>query len=272
MSPYLFCNNEIKLHYSFISTFCISWHWRQKPDWPHWPWWQHSCCGGKRSSCSHPSRLQLGAPGCVWSPLCPWGRCGDSWCGRHGPPQNKEWSPADHRTATPVNYTWHWSARRLGKQSVELQGQRETDPEWHFHIFTPPDLHLVIVCSNVLKVLLRDWEESSSKSWCSEIYIRFIQTKAEPTTWWVKPTCWCSLLYRVGFILSQLLCILGDRLPAKRQAPVKVTTIKSAVGGHWLMELKAVEVYGGDFWTNYSSGFFNDATQQGLQPTMKTLT
>lgn len=48
---------------------------------------------------------------------------------------------------------------------------KETDSEWHLHIFTAPDLHLVIVCSNVFKVFLRDREETSGKRGCSESFM-----------------------------------------------------------------------------------------------------
>lgn len=80
------------------------------------------------------------------------------------------------------------------------------------------------------------------------------------------------LLYRASFILAQLLCILWDCLPAKSQAPVKVPSVVSAVGGHRPVELEAAEVNGGDFWTHNSSGLFNNAGQQGLEPSWPTLT
>lgn len=79
----------------------------------------------------------------------------------------------------------------------------------------------------------------------------------------MKPTR-SFLLYRVGFILAQLLRILRDCLPAESQAPVKVTSIKSAASGNRLVELKGVEVNGGDLWTDYGSGFLNNPGQQGL--------
>lgn len=79
----------------------------------------------------------------------------------------------------------------------------------------------------------------------------------------MKPR-WSFLLYWVGFIFPQLLCILRDCLPAESQTPVKVTAVVSAAGGHRLVELKAVEINGSDLWTNHSSGLFNNAGQQGL--------
>lgn len=79
------------------------------------------------------------------------------------------------------------------------------------------------------------------------------------------------LLYRIGFVLAQPLCILGYRLPTKSQAPVKVASVVGAAGGRRLVELKGVEVNGGDLWTDHSSGFFNNAGQQRFEPTMETL-
>ena len=151
---------------------------------------------------------------------------------------------------------------------------KETDPKWHLHIFTTPDLHLVIICSNVFKVLLWDWEKTPGKSRCSEIFqdrYKSYKCLKDSGCSEVKATQ-SLLLYRVGFILAQPFRILRDRFPAESQAPVKVTSVESAVGGNRLVELKGVEVNGADLWTNHSSGFFNNAGQQGLQPTMETLT
>lgn len=39
----------------------------------------------------------------------------------------------------------------------------DTDPEGHLHILTPPDLHLVVVRSNVFKVLFGDGEEAAGE-------------------------------------------------------------------------------------------------------------
>lgn len=86
----------------------------------------------------------------------------------------------------------------------------------------------------------------------------------------MKPTR-SFLLYRVGFILAQSLRILRNRLPAESQAPVKVTSVESAVCRHRPVELEGVKVNGGDLRTNHCSGFLNDAGQQGLEPTMETL-
>lgn len=76
----------------------------------------------------------------------------------------------------------------------------------------------------------------------------------------MKPIC-SSLLYRVGLILAKPLCIFGNWLPAESQAPVEVTTVGGAIGGHRLVKLKGVEVNGGDFWTNHCSGLLDDACQ-----------
>lgn len=73
-----------------------------------------------------------------------------------------------------------------------------------------------------------------------------------------------TLLYRVGFIFAQLLCILRNLFPAETQAPVEVASVGSTVGGRRLVEAKGVEVNSGNFWTNHSSGFLNNAGQQGL--------
>lgn len=43
-----------------------------------------------------------------------------------------------------------------------------TDPEGHLHVLTAPDLHLVVVWSNVFKVLLWDGEEATGESGSSE--------------------------------------------------------------------------------------------------------
>ena len=151
---------------------------------------------------------------------------------------------------------------------------KETDPEWHFHIFSSPDLHLVIVCTNVFKVFLWDWEETSSKSRrpgsLTGRYKSFRHLK------WlgvfqVKPT-WSFLLYRVSFILAQPLGIIWDSLPAESQAPVKVPSVGSPVAGHRPLEIEVVEVNGGDLGTHHSSGLFNNTGQQGLEPSRPTLT
>lgn len=75
----------------------------------------------------------------------------------------------------------------------------------------------------------------------------------------MKPTR-TFLLYRVGFVLAQLLGVLGNPLPAEGQAPVKVTSVVGAVGRHWLVEVKVVEVNGGDLGANHSSGLLNNAS------------
>lgn len=84
-------------------------------------------------------------------------------------------------------------------------------------------------------------------------------------------TTWSILLYRVGFVLAQPLCIFWYRLPAKSQAPVEVPSVVRSVSGHRTVELKAVEVYGGDLWANYSRGLLNNAGQKWLKPTMEAL-
>lgn len=70
-----------------------------------------------------------------------------------------------------------------------------------------------------------------------------------------------SLLHRVGLILAKPLCIFGNWLPAEGQAPVEVSTVGGPIGGHRLVELKGVEVNGGDFWTNHCGGLLDDAGQ-----------
>lgn len=82
----------------------------------------------------------------------------------------------------------------------------------------------------------------------------------------------CSLLYRVGLIFAQLLCVLWDRLPAERQAPVKVAAVISAVSGHGLVKLKRVQVNWADLWTDHSSGLLHNTSQQRLQPAVEALT
>lgn len=114
---------------------------------PLWPWLQRYCCGDSRSSCSRPSRPQPGGLGCEWWPLCPWGRCGGFWCGRHGPPQSKGWSRADPHTATPANHIWcglifkllTW--RRRVELRVEVQTKRRTLKD--ISTFSPPQISIL---------------------------------------------------------------------------------------------------------------------------------
>lgn len=44
----------------------------------------------------------------------------------------------------------------------------DTDPEGHLHVLPAPDLHLVVVRSNVFKVLLGDGEEATGEGGSSE--------------------------------------------------------------------------------------------------------
>lgn len=50
-----------------------------------------------------------------------------------------------------------------------------TDPERHLHVFSTPDLHLVVVRPDVLKVLLRDREEATRKSRRSRMFMGQIE-------------------------------------------------------------------------------------------------
>lgn len=40
-------------------------------------------------------------------------------------------------------------------------------PKRHFNILSSPDLHLLIIAPNVIKIIFRDREQSSSECWCS---------------------------------------------------------------------------------------------------------
>lgn len=72
------------------------------PHSPPLPFLQHFGCAGSRSFCNRPSTPQPAAPGYEWWRRFLWGTCEGSWCGKHGPPQNKGWSRAAPRTATPA--------------------------------------------------------------------------------------------------------------------------------------------------------------------------
>lgn len=45
----------------------------------------------------------------------------------------------------------------------------EADPEGHLHVLPAPDLHLVIVRSDVFEVRLQDREEAPGESWRPDI-------------------------------------------------------------------------------------------------------
>lgn len=70
------------------------------------------------------------------------------------------------------------------------------------------------------------------------------------------------LLYRVGFVLAQPPCLFWDGLPAKRQAPVEVTAVVGVIGGNRFVEMKVVEINGGDLWANHCSWLLNNASQE----------
>lgn len=86
------------------------------------------------------------------------------------------------------------------------------------------------------------------------------------------PTAYKHSLHWVGFILALLLLVVGDGLPAERQAPVKVATVVCSSCGHGLVELKGVEVDGHYLWADHRSWLFHNTGQQGLQPAVKAFT
>lgn len=73
-------------------------------------------------------------------------------------------------------------------------------------------------------------------------------------------------LDRVGLILAQPPCVLGDALPAEGQAPVEVAAVGGVAVGRWLVELEVVQVNGGDLRADHGGRLLHDAMQQRLQP------
>lgn len=168
-------------------------------------------------------------------------------------------------------------------------------PEGHFNILSSPDLHLFIITPNVIEIIFRDREQSSSECWCSvqyrkKMYIsRFVskskQIELKGCSLQNCPSVLiclqcliclihvlCVLLDGVGLIFATFFFMIRQTLPAEGQAPVKVAPIVVLPIWRRLHELKCVQVNSGDVWTHHCCVVLCDPGQQRLQPAMKTLT
>lgn len=137
-------------------------------------------------------------------------------------------------------------------------------PEGHFNILSSPDLHLLIIAPNVIEIISRDREQSSSKCWCSiqlgkkhlfQALVKhksadlYVNLSSSDTMFYL-----CTvLLDGIGLIFAPLFFMIRQTLPAKGQGPVKVAPIVVLPVRRRLHELKRVQVDSCNVWTHHCS-------------------
>ena len=73
------------------------------------------------------------------------------------------WSTLSNLIATDGGGGTEERGRTPGQETATLLSPLHSHPEGHFHVLPSPDLHLIIIGTDVLKVGLGDGEEAASK-------------------------------------------------------------------------------------------------------------